>query len=409
MAKATQAEAAAFAELWRTACEEGIKFTDFAERLGLNQSSVSRRRLRTEAMLGIKLPSFTGSLGSKAAAETRRRLAARGVSPEHGMTHSVPDGYVVKGVSTLYNAEGEISGQWVKSNIDAERQEALIKESLEAMAEALPKLKPLPARGVWSPDLLTVYPIGDPHVGMYAWREESGEDWDLSTAERVHCAAMNALVASAPASDKALVLNLGDMFHYDSMAPITSRSGNMLDADGRYAKMVRVGVKIIRQCITSALQKHHTVRVVNVIGNHDETGAVWLAVALSHIYENEPRVEVETSPSVFSYYRFGNNLLGFHHGHSCKAPQLPGVMATDRAKDWGEVEHRYWYTGHVHHAGFKEFPGVSVESFGTLAAKDAYAANGGWRSRRTMTAIVIDKQYGEVARHMVHPDMLKAA
>lgn len=49
--------------------------------------------------------------------------------------------------------------------------------------------------------------------------------------------------------------------------------------DGRYAKMIQVGVKVMRQCIESALAKHKTVRVINVIGNHDHTGAIRLSRA----------------------------------------------------------------------------------------------------------------------------------
>ena len=82
-------------------------------------------------------------------------------------------------------------------------------------------------------------------------------------------------------------------------------------------------------------------------------------------------------------------------------------MAADRAKDWGETEHRYWLCGHIHHASMKEYPGVQVESFGTLAGNDAYAANGGWRSQRNMQAIVYHCEFGEVARSRVVPDMFR--
>jgi hypothetical protein len=335
--------------------------------------------------------------------------ALQGYAPEHDMTHTVPDGFTVKGVSTLYDADGNVSAQWVKSQADAERRLEMLREACEAMASDLPKLKPRRASGKWDAGLLTVYPIGDPHIGALAWREEAGADWDLAIAERVHCAAMAALVEAAPATGQALIINLGDALHYDSMVPMTARSGNILDADGRYAKMVRVAIKVIRQCIESALERHKSVHVINAIGNHDETGAVWLSAALAHIYEREPRVTVDTSPAVFNYYRWGACLIGVHHGHTCKPDKLPGVMAADRAQDWGETRHRFWMMGHIHHASVKEYPGVTVESFGTLAAKDAYAAAGGWRSRESMTAIVLHKEHGEVARSMVSPAMLEAA
>lgn len=340
----------------------------------------------------------------------RRRvkaIALRGYSPKHGMTKTCPDGFKVKGVSQYYNKEGELSGQWVKTTADHERRLEMLREACDALSEELPQVKPRAYLGSASTDLMACYPIGDPHFGEYIWAEECGKDWDLSTAERVHCGAMRALVESAPATESATIINLGDAAHYDSMIAVTPRSGHHLDADSRFGKMVRVLMKTIRQCIETALEKHKYVRIVNVIGNHDETGAVWLSIALSHIYAHEPRVTVDTSPSVFNYFTFGKCLVGMHHGHTAKADRLAAVMATDRAKEWGAAEHRYWWTGHIHHESKKEYPGVVVESFNTLAPNDAYATAGGWRSRERMTCIVLHKDHGEVARHMVHPAMIQ--
>lgn len=336
-----------------------------------------------------------------------KRLALRGYAPAHDMKRTVPDGFKVSGVSTLYNKKGQVSAQWVKSSADDERRLEMLREACDALSEGLPQVKPRAYLGSASTDLMACYPIGDPHFGEYIWAEECGKDWDLATAEQVHCGAMRALVDSAPATECATIVNLGDAAHYDSMIAVTPRSGHHLDADSRFGKMVRVLMKTIRQCIETALEKHKYVRIVNVIGNHDETGAVWLSVALSHIYANEPRVTVDTSPSVFNYFTFGKCLVGMHHGHTAKADRLAAVMATDRAKEWGASEHRYWWTGHTHHESKKEYPGVVVESFNTLAPNDAYATAGGWRSRERMTCIVLHREHGEVARHMVHPAMLK--
>ena len=332
-----------------------------------------------------------------------------GTAPEFGLYESAAIGTIMGKVTVQRNAAGEVLQTWARySPDDAMRAEAM-RAAIDAMAADLPRVKPRKAKGEWRTDLLTVYPIGDPHVGMYSWRDETGDDWDLVIAERTHCAAMDALVQAAPASEQAVVVNLGDLFHYDSMAAVTPRSGHLLDADGRYAKMVAVGVKIMRRCIESALAKHKRVHVINAPGNHDETGALWLSIALANVYEREPRVTIDRSPSVFAYYRWGNVLLGVHHGHACKPDKLPGVMAADRAQDWGETVHRHWLIGHVHHESRKEYAGVTVESFGTLAAKDAYATNGGWRSGRSMQAIVYHAEHGEVARSKVTAAMFAEA
>ena len=124
---------------------------------------------------------------------------------------------------------------------------------------------------------------------------------------------------------------------------------------------------------------------------------------------NEPRVTIDQSPAAFNYFRHGKTLVGCHHGNTCKPDRLPGVMAADRAKDWGESEHRYWWIGHIHHQSVQDYPGCSVESFPTLAAKDAWATSGGYRSARNMKCIVLHAEFGEVARQTVNPQMLEAA
>lgn len=337
------------------------------------------------------------------------KLAHSGYVPSQGLQTLYPDGFTLGKVTVQRNAHGEIERTWERMCADGERRQEVMHGIIEGMLGELPRAAPMPAPTDTRPDLLTVYPFGDPHVGMYAWADETGENWDLQLAEQVHCDAMHLLVQATPRSEKALVVNLGDLFHYDSLEAKTPRSGHHLDADGRYAKMIQVGVKMMRRCIASALEKHAHVHVINVPGNHDETGALWLSQALSIAYENEPRVTIEMSPALFSYYRFGKVLLGTHHGHTCKPEKLPSVMAADQAQDWGSTLHRHWLTGHIHHEMKKEYPGCTVESFNTLAAKDAYAANGGWRSGRSLQAVVYHKEHGEVARSRVNAAMVEKA
>lgn len=330
----------------------------------------------------------------------RDKAARQGYAPKNDMRVTVPDGFHLRGTSTLYK-DGQQALQWVKTSIDHERQAEMMREMIEAMAEDLPRLPASSFHGAVHADLLAVYPIGDAHIGMLAWGEESGDDWDLKIAEETLCSAFRRCVEAAPHCEQALIVNLGDWYHTETMDGVTARSGHHLDMDGRYAKMVRVGVKIIRSMIDAALIRHASVRVVNVQGNHDQTAALMLSVCLSNIYENEPRVSIDSSPSFFNYFEFGRVLIGSHHGHTCKADKLGGVMAADMPEAWGRTKHRYWLTGHIHHDSMKEYPGCSVESFCTLAAKDAYASAGGWRSRRNTKCIVMHREHGEIERHTI--------
>ena len=115
-----------------------------------------------------------------------KRLQFRGYAPDHDMTHTVPDGYIVKGASTLYRDDGSKVLQWVKSSVDAERRQAMMRESFEAAARDLKPLPPRKAAGTYLAALQASYVIGDPHVGMRAWAEECGADWDLAIAQDAH-------------------------------------------------------------------------------------------------------------------------------------------------------------------------------------------------------------------------------
>jgi hypothetical protein len=85
-----------------------------------------------------------------------------------------------------------------------------------------------------------------------------------------------------------------------------------------------------------------------------------------------------------------------------KPERMAMVLATDRAKDWGETEYRHMFFGHVHHERAIEVGTVRIESFSTPAAKDAWTAAGGYRSGRAMSAITFHKDRGEIGRHRVN-------
>jgi len=49
---------------------------------------------------------------------------------------------------------------------------------------------------------------------------------------------------------------------------------------------------------------------------------------------------------------------------------------------------------------------MTVIQHPTLAARDAYAARGGWIAERQVTSITYSDKYGQVARNTVTPEML---
>jgi DNA-binding protein YbaB len=319
-------------------------------------------------------------------------------------------GYTVKGESVLVDGQGNVKQKWIKTEVDKEEKLRLFQEAITGAFEDYKgksiKVKKNPL--IFNDDLLVFIPIGDAHIGMRAWEEEVGQNFDLDIVERDLLTAMYRLIDAAPAAKTCFIGEMGDYLHYESNAYATPQSGHVLDADSRYIKMCRVGVKILIHSIQYALTKFDKVVLRNVIGNHAPHGEQMLALALDLYYHNNDRVIVETSASKNFYYQFGDVLIGLTHGDGVKHANLPLLMANDVPEMWGTSKHRYIYIGHVHHKDVKEHPGCIIESFNTLAAQDAWHRKSGYRAKQNISLIVHHKKYGEIERITKDISMIRA-
>ena len=261
------------------------------------------------------------------------------------MTRPAPPGFAIKGTSTYYDDTGKVRGQWVKTKRDEAEAEAILREFVTELCrdlEPLPKTDAAPFRT--DADLLAVYVLGDPHFGAMAWAQETGENFDLSVAERITTGAIDRLIASAPPAKTGLLLNLGDMFHADNQKN-TSASGHQLDVDGRWKKVQQVGLRAMIYCIRRLLEKHERVVVRINSGNHDGHSSYALALMLDCFFHMEPRAEIDLSPAPYWYLQHGNVLIGSTHGDTAKGADLVSIMAADKAQAWGETEHRFLVRG----------------------------------------------------------------
>lgn len=305
----------------------------------------------------------------------------------------------IKGTSTLFDAQtGEAKIAWIKTDLDKEAQ---LKQILESFEKSVQDYKTLPK--VKSPkaclsDKLVVYPMGDPHIGMYAWAEECGEDFDCDIAETNLRDAMKYLVSKTPDTDTAILLNLGDFIHADSASNTTTK-GTRVDVDTRWARVLEIGITLMIDCVNMALEKHKNVIVKNNIGNHDAHTSQVLSICMKHAFKNNPRVEIAEPANKYFVYEFGKNMIFSTHGDGLKPKQAQGFVANAYSEMWGRTEHRLALFGHFHHENRFEENGLLVEIFNTLASSDAWHHASGYRSKRNMKAIVLDCQEGEVERY----------
>ncbi len=332
--------------------------------------------------------------------------AKKGYSPEHDYTHPVPDGFKIRGVSTLYT-DGKPVSQWVKSQSDEERQLELLIERMEQSLDAVKPFKPTKPPKKSDDRLLSLLTITDFHVGSACWEAETGDNFDTKIAADIFLNAMHDMLAACPNSQTGLLNILGDFIHFDgiNLQPVTSGNFHVLDADTRYTKIVDVAMSIVREAVKMMLERFERVVVVVAEGNHDISSSVWLRKYIKHLFEDS---RVEVIDNAFPYYAYlhGNCMLGFHHGHKMKLANLHKLFASEpRFREmWGQASAGvYIHMGHYHHERVIEDGGAVAEMHPSLTGRSSYEARGGWVSQRGAKVITYDKLDGEVHRTTIRP------
>lgn len=340
------------------------------------------------------------ALGVNVRTLTRRRasLALKGYSPDHDMTKPVPDGFTVRGVSNYYNKDGQLAGQWVKSQQDAEAVRKMIDGIMAGLCAEVPREKARRVPLVPVNGLLNCYVVTDYHLGMLAWREETGADWDTQIAEDMLVGLFAQAIKESPQAETGVFAQLGDFLHWDGWDAVTPTSKHLLDADTRFPKLVQVAARALKRIIRMLLDKHRYVHVIMAEGNHDMTSSVWMRQLCAAMFEDEPRVTVDMRPDPYYVVEWGKTALFFHHGHKKRFSNIADVFTAKFRDVYGRTAHAYAHMGHLHHIEVKETNLMVVEQHRTLAAPDAHASRGGWISGRDAQVITYSKEYGEVSR-----------
>lgn len=317
--------------------------------------------------------------------------------PEPGGEFELPEGHAIKGVSAYLDADGRVVSRWVKTK-EGERDPlwvaGKIKEAFEGIEFTIP---PVPAPENTDADCISLFPAADLHMGLYVWGDEAAENWNLEKADRTYRQTFADLVAMTPRNKTAIILGGGDQMHADNSENRTARSGNNLDVDGRYERVLETTCNLFLHFAALALQTHENVVLRILKGNHDQHSSAAIAYFLKAAFRNEPRVVVDTSPNLFWVYQFGKVMLVSTHGHEAKAAQIPGIMAARWPKIWGETVYRHAHTFHIHHRTklVQEDGGAVVETHQSPAPADAFHWGHGYNSGRSMRSIVYHKEHGE--------------
>ena len=193
----------------------------------------------------------------------------------------------------------------------------------------------------------------DAHLGKLAWSIETGQgDYDLPIAvdefNHVTDANLNKMRMFKP--EKIIFILGQDMLHFENLEGVTPKGRNILDTDGRLAKLQDVAIDV---CINNILKCRALapVEVILVQGNHDQTSSLWLSKVLRAWFRNDEHVTIDCEPRLRKARLWGNTFLGFAHKiMPTKIPAAHAEFSTgrDTKEMWGKAEYREILFGDQH-------------------------------------------------------------
>ena len=226
---------------------------------------------------------------------------------------------------------------------------------------------------------MVAWGLWDVHLGMYAWRPETGADFDVDIAVTRILNSIDDIINELRFYNvKKILMPIGnDFLHFDSVKHTTTMGEHFLDTDTRYARVFEAGLDCTEYMIFRALEICDDLELFYVPGNHDYTSSYTLTSCLRRSFKNDRRVKVDIGPNPHKFRLWGGILLGFDHGKLSPA-QWNTIFAMEAHKEWSRSSYREVQTGHthqkreVHYEGSLPTNGVTVRINPTMCNRDVW-------------------------------------
>ena len=331
----------------------------------------------------------------------RRRLKdARELCADTGIVVTdVPNNLRFTKTTVQYDAQGKLIQEWRRMGTAQIDPEDMARKLLKMVSGKCPKL-PRPKKMVKSERCLVI-PFYDVHIGKYAWKPETGEDYDIKIVQKILDGTTKIACDRSGPVDTVLLIIGGDFYHADGRTPQTERSGNVLDVDSRVEKVRDAAIASLYSAIAICSAIANKVEVICIPGNHDHESMHWTARILEAFYKKEKHITIDRSPNSRRYFEYGEMLLGIDHGMN-KLGSYVSLMPCEQREAWSRTSERLWLLGHIHQQKVIQQHGVTVEHLESVSAADAWHAQAGYvgNPRRTVT-FLLDKKYGLIRREYI--------
>ena len=213
--------------------------------------------------------------------------------------------------------------------------------------------------------------IPDLHSGLLAWKNETGDDYNLNIAKERFFKAISDIVnrCRAHSFSKILFVTLGDLLHTDNDAQTTTK-GTFQQVDGRIAQIFDHTLDMIIDGIRM-LSQVAPVEVIYLCGNHDKVLGYTLAKATEKAFTGSESVNFDVSPNPQKHRLLGVSLVGWTHGDMPKKNMSSWLQ--DRArKEFGLCKYAEIHSGHYHSEIVQSDSGVIIRYMPNIASASSW-------------------------------------
>lgn len=257
-------------------------------------------------------------------------------------------------------------------------------------AAEVPRLSMKPA----AKDYCLIMSPTDFHWGMYSWRGEVNDPYDFDTAEGRLIEHTENIVSQLPGRPEKILYTIGsDFFHVDGDTNHTTK-GTPQDIAGTPTEILVTGTKLNIRYI-DLLRQIAPVEIVFLPGNHDQMNTRALMLVIASHYHGVDDVSVNETYKHRVYLKYGNTLMGFHHGDKTKVKDLGACMSKEARSHWSDTTWHLWFGGHLHTHHVQEAGAIIHYQLPSLAGQDRWHAGHGYvDSDPSLVAYLIGRHEG---------------
>lgn len=285
-----------------------------------------------------------------------------------------PDRWEIVDSSTSINSRGAVSRVRV-----APKKPDISVESIRTLFDTVKPVTIVKSPSTCVRKGYLVVPLFDMHYGKTSVDEN---DKSLEYFEEMLCTRITELASNY----SNIIFLIGqDMFNMDSIKNTTTL-GTQLDASESFYNCYKKGYDFLCRLFALSINMYDEVFSLYTAGNHDRTVGYAMAVGLSNMF---PQIKHSIATSSRTYFTIDEyTLVGVTHGENLV--NISGVMANERAMDWGMTKEHIWIIGHKHNLRVEEKEGMTIYNVPSPSVTDYWHDSRGYQSKQRMVMLGID-------------------